>query len=305
DIHLRNICHWQNKLHLFDCIEFNEPFRFVDVMFDIAYVMMDFAIRDRPNLAALFLNTYTEQTGDWEGIEILPLYVSRQSYVRAKVTSFMLGDPGVPDEAQKAASDTAAEYYRLAWECARSRRGQIILMSGLSGSGKSTVAGMLAREMGAIHIRSDAVRKHLAEIPLNARGDEEGATFSGIYTPEMTQKTYDRLIDLGVKLATRGEIVILDATFDRLAHRQTAFARARGANLPLHVISCEADIEVLKSRVQERKGDIADATVKYLADQNRLFESLTEAESAIEIDTQLGWEQLQKRVKAIASQLSA
>ncbi|MEO1133281.1 MAG: AAA family ATPase [Cyanobacteria bacterium J06639_1] len=307
DIHLRNICYWKNKLHLFDCIEFNEPFRFVDVMFDIAYIVMDFLARDRPDLSALFLNTYTEQTGDWEGLEILPLYVSRQSYVRAKVTSFMLGDPGVPAAAKAAASETAAQYYRLAWDCTRSRRGQIVLTSGLSGSGKSTVAGMLSREMGAIHIRSDAVRKHLAGISLDRRGDEAGATFSGIYTPEMTQKTYDHLIELGTTLARRGETVILDATFDRLVHRQNAIARAREAGLPLHVLSCEADINVLKARLQERKGDIADATVTYLVDQERLFEPLTDAERewAIAIDTSLDLKALQERVRAIAAQLSA
>lgn len=307
DIHLRNICYWQNKLHLFDCIEFNEPFRFVDVMFDIAYIIMDFAIRDRPDLSALFLNTYVEQTGDWEGIAVLPLYVSRQSYVRAKVTSFMLGDPGVPAEAKAEASESAAQYYRLAWECARSRQGRIVLMSGLSGSGKSTVAGMLARQMGAVHIRSDAVRKHLAGIALDARGDESGETFSGIYTPEMTQKTYDRLIDLGVTLAKRGETVILDATFDRLSHRQNALSRAQDAEMPLHVLSCDADIDLLKSRLQARQGDIADATVKCLGDQQRLFEPLTDTEKqwAIAIDTQLELEELQTRVEAIATQLSS
>lgn len=307
DIHLRNICYWKDKLHLFDCIEFNEPFRFVDVMFDIAYVVMDFAIRDRPDLCALFLNTYTEQTGDWAGIEILPLYVSRQSYVRAKVTSFMLDDPSVSAAAQAQASETAAQYYRLAWECTRSRQGRIVLMSGLSGSGKSTVARMLSQQTGAICIRSDAVRKHLAGIALDSRGDTEGATFSGIYTPEMTQKTYARLLELGIKLARRGETVILDATFDRFTHRHQACARAQAARVPLHILSCQADIEVLKSRLRERQGDIADATVTYLADQQRLFEPLTAAEMArtTVVDTQLDLATLQERVQAIATRLTA
>ena len=81
DVHLRNICFWKNKVLLFDCIEFNEPFRFVDVMFDVAYIVMDFDARNRPDLSNLFLNTYIEQTGDWEGLQVLPL--EEQAFFRA------------------------------------------------------------------------------------------------------------------------------------------------------------------------------------------------------------------------------
>ena len=115
DLHLGNICEWEDKILLFDCIEFNEPFRFVDTMFDIAYIVMDLEVAGRQDLSQVFLNQYVEATGDYEGLEILPLYVSRQSYVRAKVTSFMLGDPSVPEADRKAASEKAAKYYRLAW----------------------------------------------------------------------------------------------------------------------------------------------------------------------------------------------
>ena len=115
DLHLGNICEWEGKIFLFDCIEFNEPFRFVDTMFDIAYIVMDLEVAGRQDLSQVFLNQYVEATGDYEGLEILPLYVSRQSYVRAKVTSFMLGDPAVPEDEQKAASEKAAKYYELAW----------------------------------------------------------------------------------------------------------------------------------------------------------------------------------------------
>ncbi len=122
DLHLGNICEWEGKILLFDCIEFNEPFRFVDTMFDIAYIVMDLEVAGRKDLSQLFLNEYAEATGDYEGLEILPLYVSRQSYVRAKVTSFMLGDPSVPEAAQKAASEKAARYYELAWSYVKKDR---------------------------------------------------------------------------------------------------------------------------------------------------------------------------------------
>ena len=114
DLHLGNICEWNGEILLFDCIEFNEPFRFVDTMFDIAYIVMDLEVAGRSDLSAAFINQYIEETGDYDGLEILPLYVSRQSYVRAKVTSFMLSDPSVSAEEKQAASDKAAKYYTLA-----------------------------------------------------------------------------------------------------------------------------------------------------------------------------------------------
>ncbi|MGB3787029.1 MAG: hypothetical protein WA949_03395 [Phormidesmis sp.] len=122
DLHLGNICEWEGKILLFDCIEFNEPFRFVDTMFDIAYIVMDLEVAGRQDLSQIFLNQYVEATGDYEGLEILPLYVSRQSYVRAKVTSFMLGDSGVAEAEQKAASEKAAKYYELAWSYVQKKK---------------------------------------------------------------------------------------------------------------------------------------------------------------------------------------
>ena len=124
DLHLGNICEWEESIFLFDCIEFNEPFRFVDTMFDIAYIVMDLEVAGRHDLSQIFLNQYVEATGDYEGLEILPLYVSRQSYVRAKVTSFMLGDPSVSEEDQKAASEKAAKYYELAWSYVQKKKSQ-------------------------------------------------------------------------------------------------------------------------------------------------------------------------------------
>ncbi|MEL6813436.1 MAG: hypothetical protein AAFP03_01320 [Cyanobacteria bacterium J06598_3] len=115
DLHLGNICEWEDSILLFDCIEFNEPFRFVDTMFDVAYIVMDLEVAGRQDLSTAFLNQYIEVTGDYEGLEVLPLYVSRQSYVRAKVTSFMLGDPSVSEADKQAASEKAAKYYQLAW----------------------------------------------------------------------------------------------------------------------------------------------------------------------------------------------
>jgi hypothetical protein len=233
---------------------------------------MDLEARQRKDLGNAFLNTYVEQTGDWEGLQVLPLYLSRQAYVRAKVNSFLLDDPGVPATVKDEAAATSAGYYRQAWEYTKPRQGQLMLMSGLSGSGKSTVARQLARTLGAIHLRSDAVRKHLGGIPLQQRGGNE------LYTDEMTQKTYERLLDLGVMLANQGFSVILDAKYDRQQLRAKAIAQAELHQLPLQILHCAAPLEMIRERLQTRSGDIADATADLLTAQQAAAEPFTEAE---------------------------
>jgi hypothetical protein len=218
------------------------------------------------------LNAYIEQTGDWEGLQVLPLYLSRQAYVRAKVTSFLLDDPGVPAAVKEEATKTASEYYKQAWEYTKPKVGELILMSGLSGSGKSTTARHLARQQGAIHLRSDAVRKHLGGISLWEKGGND------LYTPEMTEKTYTRLLELGIILAKQGFSVILDAKYDKQHLRQEAIAQATKYEIPLQIIQCTAPLEVLKERLNNRTGDIADATADLLASQIKQAEPFTEQE---------------------------
>lgn len=272
DLHLRNICRWQGKILLFDCIEFNESFRFVDTMYDVAFAVMDLEFRGRKDLANLFLNTYIEQTGDWEGLRVLPLYLCRQAYVRAKVTSFLLDDLGIPELERAAAATTAADYYRQAWEYTHSQQGRLILLSGLSGSGKSTLGKQIARAIGAIQIRSDAVRKHLGKVPLLSKGDDS------LYTPEMTAKTYRRGLELGAKLAQSGFSVILDAKYDRQDLRGAAIDLAANLGIPLRMIHCTAPESVLRDRLAHRQGDIADATVDLLASQQAAWEDFNAKE---------------------------
>ena len=272
DIHLRNIAYWNGEMLLFDCIEFNEPFRFVDTMYDLAFVCMDLDARGRSDYASLLRNKYLEITGDYEGAQVLPLYLSRQAYVRAKVTSFLLDDPGIPESVKLESAKTAADYYRQAYHYTQATHGQLIVMAGLSGSGKSTTASTIARSKSAIHLRSDAIRKHLAGIPVDQKGDD------AIYSADMTAKTYNRLLALGLLLASQGQTVILDAKYDRIALREPVLAQAKAAGIPVQFLHCEAPIAVLKARVAARSGDIADADVAVLSHQN--FEGFTIAEQS-------------------------
>jgi uncharacterized protein len=281
DLHLNNVCLYQNKIQIFDCIEFNQDFRNIDVIYDAAFMVMDLEFQGRSDLANLFLNTYLEQTGDYWSAALLPLYLSMRAYIRGNVNALALDDPTISELDKTDSLQRSKDYYSLAWRYTQRSRGQIITMSGLSGSGKSTVARQLAQQINAIHIRSDAVRKRLAGIPLRAKGDRDGGIDSGIYTHEMTQLTYERMLELGIFLAQQGWSVILDAKYDRQTLRQAVLETAQAAQISIRIVQCTAPFEVLHDRLQHRTGDVSDATADLLDSQIRAAEPLTDSERAI------------------------
>ncbi len=281
DLHLRNLCEWLGKIQLFDRIEFNKPFRFVDVMYDIAFTVMDLQAKGRTDWAYLFLNTYLEQTGDWHGLQVLPFYLCRQAYVRAKVTSFLLDDANLTDGAKAQALTTAKSYYQLAWQYAQTAQGsrrKIILMAGLSGSGKSTVAQQLAQQLPAVQIRSDAVRKHLTGVPLDQQGN------ASLYRAEVTENVYQELLNLARLVLKSGFSVVLDAKFDREQWRSPIIEFAEQEQIPLTIIHCDAPLEVLKGRLRYRRGDISDAKETLLLLQALDWEDFTESEEPLVFD---------------------
>ncbi len=265
DLHLSNLCLFQGKIQIFDCIEFNTEFRNIDGIYDVAFLVMDLDFHQRSDLANIFLNTYLECTGDYEGVAMLPPYLSMRAYIRGNVNSLALKDQAIsPGEKQQLEADARA-YYRLAWRYTQRPQGRLFLMSGLSGSGKSTVARQLAARIDAIQIRSDAVRKHLAAIPLHQKGPKE------IYSSEMTEQTYRRLLELGILLVQQGWSVILDAKYDRQSHRGMAISAAVEKNVPLQILHCTAPIEVICDRIRHRQ-DITDATVDLITQQQKQAE---------------------------------
>lgn len=286
DLHLGNVCRWNGKTLLFDCIEFDDEFSHVDVYCDVAFAMMDFDAHGFPALANAFMNAYAELTGDWEGLRVLPLYLCRNAYVRAKVNALRL-ETCVPnsDEAAAARRD-AMRYFELAWQYARRpRHGRLVLMCGASGSGKTTLARHLAKRWGAVHLRSDAVRKHLAGVPLDRRAGADA------YCPEMTRRTYARMLELGLALAADGGTVLLDARYVRVTLRTSALDAAVARGVPLRIVHCVAPPEVLHERVVQRAaaaaGDVSDATDDLLFEQLQEFEPFQPAEApyVLSVDT--------------------
>jgi len=230
---------WEDRVLLFDCIEFNDSFRFIDVMQDAAFAIMDLQAARRPDLASLLMNIYVERTGDWRAFAFAPVPDATR-LCTGKINSLLSEEPGVDESARHEAYEAARKYYRQAWEYARGaelRQGRLILVCGLSGAGKSTVGRYLAKELPAVHIRSDAVRKHLGGISLDSRGEPS------LYAPPMTARTYDRLLELGLLLAGEGFSVILDARYDRRANR------LRPSNAPTpRGFHCKSSIATLRRK---------------------------------------------------------
>lgn len=272
DLHLGNICFFEGRACVFDCIEFNEEFRLTDTVYDVAFLVMDLEFRGRRDLAYAFLNRYLELTGDYLAARLLPFYCSIRAYIRAKVNSFLASDAGAPASLRESAKTTAIRYYQFAWHYSQWLTPRLWVMAGLSGAGKSTVARYLSQTYGAIHIRSDAVRKHLAGIDLHEKGGAE------VYTPAMTERTYEELLRLALALLTEGQSVVLDGKYDRVHLRQAVLQNVKNLTVFVRIIHVQAPIEVLRERLHLRTGDIADATADLLAQQLQQWEPFTPAE---------------------------
>lgn len=263
DLHLRNMCLMDGRVVIFDCIEFNPALRAGDAMSDIAFLTMDLDHRGLPAHANRFLNEYLEQTDDYAGLPLLDYYQAYRACVRAKVSCFEI-------EQDAAMAREAQRYFDLAARYFEPRRGGILITCGVSGSGKSTIAREAATMLNGVIVRSDAVRKHLAGLPLLARGDE------ALYTPAMTERTYSTLRRHAREIVTSGRWAIIDAVHGRRTERAAAAELARDLGVSLGILLCEAPRDELVRRLARRHAggrDVSDADVAVLDRQLQFFET--------------------------------
>ena len=201
-------------ISIIDCIEFNDRFRYSDVAEDIAFLAMDLDFHGRPDLSRLFVQAYVQESGDGGVLELLDFFKSYRAYVRGKVNCFRLDDPLLSGEDREQAKNTAETYFRLAHSYSRIFHGPVlILVAGITGTGKSTVAQELARRWGFAYISSDITRKRLAGI---GPGEHRYVPFGeGLYSWEYSRHTYDSMLHQTDRDLRMGRSVVLDATFRR------------------------------------------------------------------------------------------
>lgn len=283
DLHLGNIAWVEDAPLIFDGIEFNPDLRFIDVISEIAFLVMDLCHRREEALAWRVLNRYLEQSGDYEGLAALPYYMSYRAMVRAKVAAIRAHQVG-GDYGESLA------YLQLARKLSGKPYPALILMHGVSGSGKTVISQHLLEGLGAIRLRADVERKRLYGLaPLDSSEGIPG----GIYTREAGERTRGRLLALARRLLHEGFRVIVDATFLARDWREPFQVMATEDQVPWCLVSPRVAHEVLRQRVAQRKthgGDASEADLSILAAQLANQAPLTPEEWQHTVAPEPGWD---------------
>lgn len=288
DLHLANMVLWEDRVRIFDCLEFNDALRWIDTASEAAFLIMDLQRRGRPDLAARWRTLYFEWLGDYDAVPLLPYYQAYRAMVRAKVASLTAQQPGLTEEERERQRAEAGTLARLAASYQEAGDPRVIITHGVSGSGKSTVGLGLLEQLGAWRIRSDVERKRLFGLdPLARATDEVG---EGIYRYEASRKTYQRLAQLARKLLDCGQPVLVDAAFLERDMRDLLRHVAVLHEVPFTILHTTAAREVLGQRVQQRAEsgrDVSDANLNVLESQFGSMEALEGDEKpyTVEVNT--------------------
>ena len=259
DLHLRNIVEIDGAPVLFDAIEFDDLLATIDVLYDLAFLLMDLGKRGLGPHANAVLNAYLDAgagTGNLVGLATLPLFLAMRATIRAKVellrASFAAGGQG------EATREEARAYFALAHDFLRPAAPRLIAIGGLSGTGKSAVARAIAPHLGAfpgaVHVRSDVERKRLFGVAPLQRLPAEA------YTPEVTERVYAMCRKRAVMALEGGQAVIVDAVHAKTEEREALAALAADKGVPFTGLWLEAPAEILRDRIAARTADVSDAT---------------------------------------------
>ncbi len=292
DLHSGNIVITDHTIQIFDCIEFNERFRYIDVASDIGFLAMDLDYQNYPYLSSHLIQEYVDRSGDQGIYDVLNFYKSYRAYVRGKVHGFQLNDPHISPEAKQDIVLHAKKYFDLSKYYAElfsrdlpTTRPLVFVVSGLTGPGKSTIAQKLAVDYHARQINTDVVRKQHAGIEQYERHHDQFHT--GLYTPENIDKTYEYVMELAAQHLREKESVVLDATFQKKSYRDMARSVAQKHHATAIFISCTCPDEVVKRRLEERlkKKTVSDGRWEIYRQQQKTFEQFSADEPFLAIDT--------------------
>jgi aminoglycoside phosphotransferase family enzyme/predicted kinase len=262
DLHLRNVCLFEGKPTLFDCLEFSDELASVDVLYDLAFLLMDLEHRGLADFASLTLNRYLDLTGEDDGLAAMPLFLSSRAAIRAHVTATAMGQ-ATGSEAKSEMAAEARRYLDLAAQTLQLRSCRLVAIGGLSGTGKSTLAAALAPSLGARVLRSDVIRKRLFGVA------PETWLPASAYTPEVSYLVYETLRCKAANALAAGYSVIIDAVSLKPAERQSFAATAEKAGVPFSGLWLAASAATMEGRLRARRHDASDASPEVLAQQLR------------------------------------
>jgi uncharacterized protein len=281
DLHLEHIHLAPKTLSIFDCIEFNDRFRYIDVASDVGFLAMDFDHHDRPDLSRQIASRMAKSLPDTGMLGLLDFYKCYRAYVRGKVESFEQARAEVPETEQKKSRMQAERYFRLALRYALfGSEPTVLVVMGRAASGKSTLAKALGHELGFEVISSDRTRKELAGVPLFQR--VKGAARHRLYSEAVTNETYKRLFQYAKTQLDRHASSILDATFSHREYRDELRRLLDSRSANYWFIETEAPDDVVKQRLAQRKGEtlvVSDARLEDFEMLMRSFEPAAEIQA--------------------------
>jgi uncharacterized protein len=266
-------------LTIYDCIEFNDRFRCIDIANDVAFFAMDLDYHGRPDLSKQFGARMADALGDQPMLRLMDFYKCCRAYVRGKVESFQQSGAGIPERERRKSQLRAERYFRLALQYAVSgSEPKVVIVMGRAASGKSTIAKCLGRELGWEVFSSDQTRKALAGVPLYKRCGP--AVRRRLYSPEMTRKTYDTLFSNAINRVQAQRSVIIDATFSSRQRRDELKQLLGTLGVAYCFVEAQASEETLKRRLMAREEKPDEASDARLED----FQALTRSyEAPLEI----------------------
>ncbi|MDH4048216.1 MAG: AAA family ATPase [Gammaproteobacteria bacterium] len=304
DLHLANLVRLPGGITTFDCIEFSSDLRNIDVACDIAFLVMDLESRGRDDLAAHFINRYLEKSNDYKGIQLFDLYFVYRCLVRAKVAAIRAGERDDDESGQRDLADVR-RYCEMAARQTSRPRPVLVLMHGLSGSGKTWISERLMAGLPAIRIRSDLQRKSL--FGMHELEKSGSPVAQGIYAPEADVAVYRRMSELAETVLCSGHNVILDATYLHLADRENAIEIARASGVSAVIVQTRAPDDELRRRIASRArrgSDASEADLAVLEHQLQSLQPLTDEERrhSITLDTRDAYavERLSHSVRRLA-----
>jgi uncharacterized protein len=258
DLHLRNVCLFEGRPTLFDCLEFSDELASVDVLYDLAFLLMDLEHRGFADFSNLVLNRYLDLTGEDDGLAAMPLFLSSRAAIRAHVTAAAM------ERAPKLKPQMAAEarsYLELAAWFLRPRPCRLVAVGGLSGTGKSTLAAALAPSLGARVLPSDMIRKRLFEVAPETRLP------TSAYTSQVSRRVYQTLRQKAASALAAGYSVIIDAVSLKPSERHSFVTVAKAAGVPFAGLWLEAPLATMDRRLRARRHDASDASPEVLTQQ--------------------------------------